>query len=422
MATVSSDLPEHFSNKNTAKETICGTEFSKEFVVEKLAETHPTFREKLHSSKIREVTAKDICGAKGFCSKIYRIVAIFENSNETLEQKISVVMKVFTTDNLSEWNADEIMMDKVRQLHNIECAAYNYLGNVPKDVLPLPEVYYTQESDIAASNPGIIIMEDLTEKACMVPLSKGLSVDQVKNVVGHLAKFHHYLLCGADQSWRDCFGKSVLEGAFKDCAEVAVIGAAVNCNREVFEEPLKRLRKAVDPMWSGFYCHKEGTAEDLPELLVHGDLWLNNLMWKRKSDGKHSDDIASIIDWQNLYKGKMTLDIARLVVICCDADVRHALEACIVEHYYEALSRMMQSSGKVMGYSLEQLKKAYQYSSLAMTVVMCNESPFYKLSVEGEDTVDESTEDKLERFWKRVRSVLDDTIQTLELIAPEWLA
>ncbi|KAI1708316.1 ecdysteroid kinase domain-containing protein [Ditylenchus destructor] len=441
MASAAVDASEYFVNKDTSKETLADSVFSKGFIAEKLAENHHMLRSMLQKLlKIREMAANDICGAKGFCSQIYHIVVLLESSNGMMEEKISVILKVFSNErienllntwgdtngsngegNISVWKPDKEMIDKVRKIHNIECDFYNHFRKISKDILPLPEIYYTQKTDMATNKPGIIIMEDLTEKAYMVPLSKGLTVQQVKNVVECLAKFHYYLLCEADQSWKETFKKSIFEGEFKDCAEAAIMGVALNCNREVFEEPLKRLRKAVDYEF-GMYCYKGCAAEvGLPVLLVHGDLWSNNLMWKRQENGKLSDNVAAIIDWQILYKGNFTLDIARLIVICCDSDVRLELESCIVEHYYEIFSHLMLTAGKEMGYNLEQLKKAYQYASINMAFVLCYESSCYKQSIEGEDSADESTNEKLERFWKRARSALDDTVNMLQKVAPEWL-
>ncbi len=34
-------------------------------------------------------------------------------------------------------------------------------------------------------------------------------------------------------------------------------------------------------------------------ILVHGDMWMNNIMWYKSDDGKSATDrLAAIVDWQ----------------------------------------------------------------------------------------------------------------------------
>ena len=37
----------------------------------------------------------------------------------------------------------------------------------------------------------------------------------------------------------------------------------------------------------------------LPPVLTHGDLWSNNMMWRKTEDGKGTTgELAAIVDWQ----------------------------------------------------------------------------------------------------------------------------
>lgn len=36
----------------------------------------------------------------------------------------------------------------------------------------------------------------------------------------------------------------------------------------------------------------------MPEVLQHGDTWVNNIMFEKNPDGSLGDNVAAFIDWQ----------------------------------------------------------------------------------------------------------------------------
>ena len=50
------------------------------------------------------------------------------------------------------------------------------------------------------------------------------------------------------------------------------------------------------------------------------------------------------------------MDIARLVMLCCETEVRRELESSILDYYYNEFSQLMSESGKKVEYNLEQVK------------------------------------------------------------------
>lgn len=58
---------------------------------------------------------------------------------------------------------DKKMREAVVKAHNVECDFYTRFAGV--DGVPIPEVWYTRKLDENLSQPGVIMMEDLSDVA-----------------------------------------------------------------------------------------------------------------------------------------------------------------------------------------------------------------------------------------------------------------
>ncbi|VDM26658.1 unnamed protein product [Toxocara canis] len=85
------------------------------------------------------------------------------------------------------------------------------------------------------------------------------------------------------------------------------------------------------------FCHSFMLL-GIPPVIVHGDLWNANLIWK-KHNGKRT--LAAIIDWQMAHPGCAAEDIAR--IICCALTSKDRREHWrdILEYYYRKLGEKM---------------------------------------------------------------------------------
>ncbi|KAI1700511.1 ecdysteroid kinase domain-containing protein [Ditylenchus destructor] len=428
------DTAKLFSNEDFAGEMLSDSVVSNGFIVEKLLDGSDQFREIMKCSKIKTICGKDICESNGFTSKIYLVSIEFqqENGNSSEQQKFSAVMKTVcpkrvqdsimsTITDVNKNQKDDIgkeeFMEKIAKnislIHNQECDFYTLFGNISKEIMPLPDIYYIQKSDLEKDTPGVIIMEDLTESSCMVPIYEGLSVQQIKTIVRHLAAFHHFLLCETDANWKKICGKFVFEDCENDFGD-RIVENVVEWNKDYFEVPLRKLKNVVKSKQM-IYALRECAQEfGLPELLVHGDLWTNNLLWKKTADGSNPERVAAFMDWQLLFKGNLAVDIAN-IISCCEPDVRKELESFILEYYYDEFSRRMHDSGKSVGYRIEQLRKAYEYAFISKTVSMCGMAHMCA-QIKKEDG-----EDKNKTLAKRAKIAVEDAVVLVERIAPEWL-
>ena len=100
---------------------------------------------------------------------------------------------------------DDVIGDSKKQkwiqdmadMHARECNFYSTFGKL--GVIPLAECYYTQELCADTRASGIIILEDLTQRAYMDRLEEGLSKQKVENIVKYIAAFHKFVICTEDR-------------------------------------------------------------------------------------------------------------------------------------------------------------------------------------------------------------------------------
>ncbi|KAH7713035.1 calcium/calmodulin-dependent protein kinase type 1 [Aphelenchoides avenae] len=78
----------------------------------------------------------------------------------------------------------------------------------------------------------------------------------------------------------------------------------------------------------------------LPRVLCHGDFWTNNILWKPTDDGRPSDSLCAIIDWQFPFAGNPMFDLARLFVTSMDAERRRKVEGWAIQYYYDTVRHL----------------------------------------------------------------------------------
>ncbi|XP_031836890.1 uncharacterized protein LOC116428860 [Nomia melanderi] len=136
-------------------------------------------------------------------------------------------------------------------------------------------------------------------------------------------------------------------------------------------------------------------------VISHGDLWGNNLMFSNDAPPK-----CLLVDYQMMRYSPLAHDVAQFLYLCTDRDFRAASEEAMLKHYYSVLCETLKSSEIsveipawseiVEGMEEQRLGGAITAASFFQTVMMndtmaleitSNSDTFHKYSFEGRNEI-----------------------------------
>ncbi|CAI2353443.1 unnamed protein product [Caenorhabditis sp. 36 PRJEB53466] len=127
------------------------------------------------------------------------------------------------------------------------------------------------------------------------------------------------------------------------------------------------------------------------DVLVHGDLWAANILWKEENEGHFS--VSRVIDYQLIHMGNPAEDLVRLFLSCLSGSDRQVYWEKLVEQFYDYFVDAL--ADQKAPYTLEQLKESYRHYFVTGGLVML---PMYgpiaeaKLAYSNSEDVEEYKE------------------------------
>ena len=137
-------------------------------------------------------------------------------------------------------------------------------------------------------------------------------------------------------------------------------------------------------------------------------------MFKSDSEGKATDEVTAILDWQITHEGNFLIDFVRLLMHSCDGDVRREIELYLPEFYIDCLNSELKSVGKKAPFTAEQFKKAYDALFLIHSGHHVIVGPMIfstKSTKKGEELVDDARHDRGE--WRGLL-MFEDAIRIMD--------
>lgn len=409
---------------STASLRIGDTDFDLKWILHSLSKKDEVWKRIAQNRIVTGVKAENIGDGKGYASVIYKVTLEFENSDRN---PYSVVLKVPHVTSVHEsLDPEEKNKQSETQIdfweaivlaHSRECLFYNSYWT---ERIPTPKVFVAQEV-IIGKQQGAILMEYIDPKrATTVPIYSSLNVQQVHELVRQVAWLHAYSLSLSESFLRKCaptdrFCRMITD--FYSSMHKAAFGVD-----PLLEELLKPIQHFAGRFDFFDYCfhgiHKE---LGMRPVLVHSDMWSNNIFWKLREDGSVDNNVEALIDWQGVHEGNAGEDIARAVLLSTDADIRKEAEMTMFDVYIDALREGAKYYKVEPTYTKEQVEACYRrvFTSQVLVMIVCISFMFTPKSLitEREEQIWQA---RKEKFALRTRIALRDAIEIVKTDIPYW--
>lgn len=397
---------------------IADTRYSYKWLVEMLSENDEVFTRRYGNSKISKITYHEIGEGSGYSSKLHRIDVHFEGEGRphTVAIKIPQVAKYLTIFKANGYPATaEKMLTVVSFLYKREVDVYKKLGDCL--TLPIPRTFAVEDLD-ENHGKGVVLMEYLAKNGAMLGDLQRYNIGQIISLTKVAVQLAAVSLTRG-KAFVEQFPMSlpVLDSWIMHLWIAAK--KAAEMRPEAFEAKIDRLK----PLYaSSRFLHYgyTGISKELgiPPVLIHSDLLTKNVFWKKTEDGKCSNEVLAVIDWQIAHTGAIGEDLVTFLVLCTDTKTRRLTEQWIFDYFHALLKSELNSKGLQMPYTVEQIKAAYRRSLVRQTLFFIS----LVVQFELENTENGKKAKEKEEFWSRMSAAADEAIYIAETELPQFLS
>ena len=159
-----------------------------------------------------------------------------------------------------------------------------------------------------------------------------------------------------------------------------------------------------------------GTQFGIPACIVHGDLWAPNVLWEKDAEGRASDRLAAIIDWQCIHSGNPCEELQRILSVNTSGEYRRQNTERLLRFYAEKVAEHMPDgrapftvenvrfdSLGILCILFLQLREAYRQAMPFSMMFVCLLSIKLKFFFTGTSALERPTIMGWTRWWARTR-------------------
>jgi Ecdysteroid kinase-like family len=298
----------------------------------------------LSTSTVTSLEVEIIGEGRGFTGVIARLTLQYDDVESdvpaTLVAKfplaVPTVDSSYRRSLANDTDASRLMLERAVR----EVEFYRAVGS---DLTQLPGYYFGHVD--SESGRAILLFEDLSTAVPGDALA-GCSVVEARSVLRSIQDVHTrwWQDEGLDSvDWLNIWAASVPQRVerYRNQAE-----HVIQAHHDRLQPPVIDLMRALVESYGRI-------LEDLtkaPATLIHADLHLDNVMFKRTGDKTD----AMIIDWQSPSRGYAMLDVAGFIVESLNIEDRRASECDLLREYHDGLTRF-----GISGYTFEQMFDDY---------------------------------------------------------------
>ncbi|XP_055845199.1 uncharacterized protein LOC129911422 [Episyrphus balteatus] len=329
-------------------------------------------------------------GGDNYCSTIYRAKVDYQRGSKGFRENISLIVKSMPNVNygflerLQVYAKEKVFYMDI--MHRMEVL-------IPNKILILGAKHLYSTTDPVQT----IVLEDLTTHGFEIQSRQlGLDEDHCSVVLRKLGQFHalSMVLMKKDTTIARKFQKGLLhEEAVKSGPFVGLFGtqlqklASISTNWEGFEGISHKLFRFFEN-FSENVMKAVFPLKGLVNVLNHGDLWVNNLLFKRMEEDDSID--MRMIDFQFSFCGSPGFDLNYFLYTSLQLDVLINKRDQLIEIYHQSLVDTLKELQHDFIPSLEDIQNEILKKELYGFFVSFAFFPM--MSMHKEDSVDNSLE------------------------------
>ncbi|XP_034489565.1 uncharacterized protein LOC117793365 [Drosophila innubila] len=284
-------------------------------------------------------------GGENYCSKIYRARALYRSSKRQLDEELGLIVKSIAITPATQF------LEELAVYLREKIFYFDVLGKL--EVLIGDgskfgaKCFYTTREPIQT-----IVFDDLTQYGYkLASRQNGLNEEHCVVILQKLGKFHasSMLLAEKEPSVREHFTTGMLDENYIRTNErfISFMTLQLNTLTNVvakwpgYEQLTAKLHRHCDNIKENLVM----TGLPIPgeiTVLNHGDLWVNNFMYKYHDEFPTKPIDAIFVDFQNSFFGSPGCDINFFLNSSVQLDVLIHKREFLIQTYYDSLRESLE--------------------------------------------------------------------------------